>query len=61
MPDVILPALDEAKAIGWVLERMPNGYHPIVVDNGSTDATGRRSANQGFWFSVLGRTTGGHQ
>jgi glycosyltransferase involved in cell wall biosynthesis len=39
MPDVILPALDEAKAIGWVLERMPNGYHPIVVDNGSTDAT----------------------
>ena len=39
MPDVILPALDEASAIGWVLERMPTGYRPIVVDNGSTDAT----------------------
>jgi glycosyltransferase involved in cell wall biosynthesis len=39
VPDVILPALDEAAAIGWVLERMPAGYHPIVVDNGSTDAT----------------------
>ena len=39
MPDVILPALDEASAIGWVLDRMPSGYHPIVVDNGSTDAT----------------------
>lgn len=39
MPDVILPALNEAAAITWVLERMPAGYHPIVVDNGSTDAT----------------------
>ena len=39
MPDVILPALDEAAAIGWVLERIPRGYRPIVVDNGSTDAT----------------------
>ncbi len=39
MPDVILPALNEAAAITWVLERMPVGYHPIVVDNGSTDAT----------------------
>ena len=39
MPDVILPALDEAEAVTWVLERMPVGYRPIVVDNGSTDAT----------------------
>lgn len=39
MPDVILPALDEAAGIMWVLDRMPAGYHPIVVDNGSTDAT----------------------
>ena len=39
MPDVILPALDEAAAIGWVLDRMPVGYRAIVVDNGSTDAT----------------------
>jgi glycosyltransferase involved in cell wall biosynthesis len=47
MPDVILPALDEAKAIGWVLERMPSGYHPIVVDNGSTDATAELARSAG--------------
>lgn len=39
VPDVVLPALNEAAAIGWVLQRMPDGYHPIVVDNGSTDNT----------------------
>ena len=39
VPDVILPALNEAAAIRWVLQRMPDGYHPIVVDNGSTDGT----------------------
>jgi dTDP-L-rhamnose 4-epimerase len=35
--DVILPTLDEAGALPWVLTRMPPGYRPIVVDNGSTD------------------------
>src|SRR5690349_32179 len=40
MPDVVLPALNERGAISWVLERMPAGYEPIVVDNGSTDGTG---------------------
>ncbi|GII63959.1 glycosyl transferase [Sphaerisporangium krabiense] len=35
--DVILPCLDEEAALGWVLERMPRGYRPIVADNGSTD------------------------
>ena len=39
MPDVILPVLDEAEALPWVLERMPAGYTPIVVDNGSTDGS----------------------
>lgn len=39
VPDVILPALDEEDALPWVLGRMPEGYHPIVVDNGSTDRT----------------------
>ncbi len=39
MPDVILPVLDEAEALPWVLERMPAGYVPIVVDNGSTDGS----------------------
>ncbi len=47
MPDVILPALDEAAAITWVLERIPAGYRPIVVDNGSTDATAEIAAAAG--------------
>jgi len=37
MPTVILPVLDEAEALPWVLARMPLGYTPLVVDNGSTD------------------------
>jgi glycosyltransferase involved in cell wall biosynthesis len=40
MPDVVLPVLDERQAIPWVLERMPRGYEPIVVDNGSADGSG---------------------
>ncbi|MEO7836136.1 MAG: glycosyltransferase family 2 protein [Acidimicrobiales bacterium] len=39
MPDVVLPVLDEAEALPWVLERMPAGYRAIVVDNGSTDGS----------------------
>ena len=39
MIDVILPVLDEAAAIPWVLARMPDGYSPIVVDNGSVDGS----------------------
>ena len=39
MIDVVLPALDEARAVGWVVGRMPAGFRAIVVDNGSTDAT----------------------
>jgi len=37
--DVVLPVLDEAEALPWVLERMPAGYRPIVVDNGSRDGS----------------------
>ncbi len=37
--DVILPVLDEASAIPGVLAAFPLGYRPIVVDNGSTDAS----------------------
>jgi glycosyltransferase involved in cell wall biosynthesis len=37
--DVILPCLDEATALPWVLSRMPVGFHPIVADNGSTDGS----------------------
>lgn len=32
-----MPVLNEADALPWVLERIPHGYAPIVVDNGSTD------------------------
>src|SRR5437763_368769 len=35
--DVILPCLNEAGALPWVLRRMPDGYRAIVVDNGSSD------------------------
>lgn len=39
MIDVILPVLDEADALAVVLPRMPSGYRPIVVDNGSRDGS----------------------
>ena len=47
MPDVILPALNEAAAIEWVLRRIPQGVRAIVVDNGSTDATAAIAAAHG--------------
>jgi glycosyltransferase involved in cell wall biosynthesis len=37
--DVILPCLDEAAALPWVLSRLPDGYRAIVADNGSTDGS----------------------
>ncbi len=39
MPDVVLPCLDEAAALPWVLSRLPAGYRAIVADNGSTDGS----------------------
>jgi glycosyltransferase involved in cell wall biosynthesis len=39
MTDVVLPCRDEAPALPGLLTRMPAGYRPIVVDNGSTDGT----------------------
>jgi len=39
VPDVVLPVLDEAEALPTVLGRMPSGYRPIVVDNGSRDGS----------------------
>ncbi|GAA2332863.1 glycosyltransferase family 2 protein [Streptomyces kunmingensis] len=36
---MILPCLDEAEALPWVLERIPPGWRAIVVDNGSTDGS----------------------
>lgn len=37
--DVVLPCLDEAAALPWVLRRIPPGYRAIVADNGSTDGS----------------------
>ena len=45
--DVILPVLDERGALPWVLGRLPAGYIPIVVDNGSTDGSGALAAQLG--------------
>ncbi|MGH9062911.1 MAG: glycosyltransferase [Acidimicrobiales bacterium] len=39
MLDLVLPVLDEATALPWVLHRVPPGFRPIVVDNGSTDGS----------------------
>ena len=37
--DVVLPCLNEAAALPWVLSRMPSGYRAIVADNGSDDGS----------------------
>jgi glycosyltransferase involved in cell wall biosynthesis len=47
MPDVVLPVLDEAAALPWVLGRFPDGFSPIVVDNGSTDGSGELARSLG--------------
>lgn len=43
----ILPVLDEAEALPWVLGRMPAGHVPIVVDNGSSDGSPELAARLG--------------
>jgi glycosyltransferase involved in cell wall biosynthesis len=45
--DVILPCLNEAEALPWVLTRMPAGFHAIVADNGSTDGSGSIAVDHG--------------
>nr|WP_306338260.1 glycosyltransferase family 2 protein [Streptomyces sp. KL118A] len=37
--DVVLPCLDEAAALPWVLDRIPDGWRAVVVDNGSSDGS----------------------
>lgn len=37
--DVVLPCLNEAEALPWVLARIPSGWRAVVVDNGSTDGS----------------------
>jgi glycosyltransferase involved in cell wall biosynthesis len=45
--DVILPCLNEAPALPWILERMPAGFRPVVVDNCSTDGSGEQARSLG--------------
>ncbi|MQA11577.1 MAG: glycosyltransferase [Pseudonocardiaceae bacterium] len=45
--DVVFPCLDEAAALPGVLRALPDGYHPIVVDNGSTDGSPAVAAQYG--------------
>lgn len=47
MPDVVLPCLDEAAALPWVLSRLPEGYRAVVADNGSTDGSPQIAADHG--------------
>jgi glycosyltransferase involved in cell wall biosynthesis len=60
--DLVLPCLDEALALPWVLSRVPDGIRAIVVDNGSSDgsadiaraagATVIRAPQRGFGAAV---------
>ena len=45
--DVVLPCLDEAASLPWVLSRLPAGYRGIVADNGSTDGSAEVAAAHG--------------
>jgi glycosyltransferase involved in cell wall biosynthesis len=45
--DLILPCLDEAAALPWVLGRIPPGVRAIVVDNGSVDGSAEVAAARG--------------
>jgi glycosyltransferase involved in cell wall biosynthesis len=45
--EVILPTLDEAAALPWVLGRMPSGFSALVVDNGSSDGSAEIAAALG--------------
>ena len=45
--DLILPCLNEASALPWVLDRLPAGVRAVVVDNGSTDGSPEIAAGLG--------------
>jgi glycosyltransferase involved in cell wall biosynthesis len=47
VPDVVLPCLNEAAALPWVLPRLPAGYRAVVADNGSTDGSPQIAAEHG--------------
>ncbi|MFI5706691.1 glycosyltransferase family 2 protein [Kribbella sp. NPDC051620] len=45
--DLVLPCLNEAAALPWVLTRLPAGVRAVVVDNGSTDGSAEIAARLG--------------
>ncbi|MDT3438034.1 MULTISPECIES: glycosyltransferase family 2 protein [unclassified Pseudofrankia] len=45
--DVVLPCLNEAEALPWVLDRIPPGYRAVVADNGSRDGSARLARERG--------------
>ncbi|GAB7184108.1 DPM-DPG-synthase-like glycosyltransferase 2 superfamily protein [Kitasatospora sp. Ki12] len=45
--DLILPCLDEAEALPWVLRRVPPGWRAVVVDNGSRDGSAELARSLG--------------
>ena len=45
--DVVLPCLNEAEALPWVLDRVPPGWRAVVVDNGSTDGSADLARERG--------------
>jgi glycosyltransferase involved in cell wall biosynthesis len=53
--DVVMPCLNEAGALPWLLDRLPEGYRAIVVDNGSTDDSARIAEAAGATVVFEGR------
>jgi glycosyltransferase involved in cell wall biosynthesis len=45
--DLVLPCLNEAEALPWVLARVPDGVRAIVVDNGSRDGSAQLARSLG--------------
>ncbi len=45
--DLIVPVLNEAGALPWLLGRLPTGVRAIVVDNNSTDGSGEIARRHG--------------
>lgn len=58
MIDLLLPCLDEAAALPYVLGRIPDGMHAIVIDNGSTDGSAQLARSLGA--TVVGCATPGY-
>jgi glycosyltransferase involved in cell wall biosynthesis len=53
--DLVLPCLDEAAALPWVLDRVPDGVRAIVVDNGSRDGSAAVASTHGAMVVHEGR------